>query len=62
MGESKEERRNPGMKFEVRDGRFAYPGQREILKNISLTAVPGSTITILGPNGAGKTTLPRDLL
>ena len=50
------------MKFEVRDGRFAYPGQREILKNISLTAVPGSTITILGPNGAGKTTLLRCML
>ncbi|MBR7058768.1 MAG: ABC transporter ATP-binding protein, partial [Stomatobaculum sp.] len=50
------------MEFEVRGGSFGYPGENEILKNISFTAGPGSAVTILGPNGAGKTTLLRCML
>ena len=50
------------MEFEVRGGSFGYPGENEILKNISFTAGPGSAVTILGPNGAGKTTLLRCIL
>ncbi|MBM3611262.1 MAG: ATP-binding cassette domain-containing protein [Alphaproteobacteria bacterium] len=40
---------------------FSYPslGQepREILKNVSFSAMPHEIISIMGPNGAGKTTL-----
>lgn len=47
------------MKLTVENGTFAYPGGKEILKNISLTADAGDVVAILGPNGAGKTTLLR---
>jgi len=35
---------------------------KQILKDISLTVLPGETVTVIGPNGAGKTTLLRILL
>ena len=50
------------MLFEVKNGCFGYPGENQILKNISFQAGPGSAVTILGPNGAGKTTLLRCML
>ena len=36
-------------------------GDREILREVSLTAQSGDTLALLGPNGAGKTTLLRSL-
>jgi ABC-2 type transport system ATP-binding protein len=32
-------------------------GEREALRNVSLTASRGELVTVIGPNGAGKTTL-----
>ena len=37
----------------------AYPGNREVLKDISLAFLPGAKIGVLGLNGAGKSTLLR---
>ena len=34
-------------------------GEKMVLKNISIEAVPGEIIALIGPNGAGKTTLIR---
>ncbi len=37
----------------------AFPGRREVLKDISLNFLPGAKIGVLGLNGAGKSTLLR---
>ncbi len=37
----------------------AYPGGREVLRNIWLSFLPGAKIGVLGANGAGKSTLLR---
>ena len=34
-----------------------FPGGRELLKNITLSFLPGAKIGVLGVNGAGKSTL-----
>src|SRR6187399_366715 len=36
-----------------------YGPERQILKDISLSFLPGAKIGVLGPNGAGKSTLMR---
>lgn len=36
---------------------FSYTKDKQILKNISLTAKKGQTIAIVGPTGSGKTTI-----
>src|SRR5687767_5261956 len=39
--------------------RKVVPPQREILRGIWLSFLPGAKIGVLGPNGAGKSTLLR---
>ena len=41
---------------------FGYDPDRIILKDVSLTAAPGSMVAIVGPTGAGKTTLVNLLM
>ena len=36
---------------------FAYEGDLDVLRNVSLHVQPGETIAIVGPSGGGKTTL-----
>ncbi|NJL82244.1 MAG: ABC transporter ATP-binding protein [Chloroflexaceae bacterium] len=36
---------------------FAYPKQREILRNLNLEIRTGERVGLIGPNGSGKTTL-----
>jgi len=47
--------------LEVKELSFDYR-EREILKDISFTAMAGDFLCILGPNGAGKSTLFRCIL
>lgn len=42
---------------ELDDVSFSYVPGKPILKNVSVTASPGSTVAIVGPTGAGKTTV-----
>lgn len=52
----------PGLAVELRDVRFSYGEEREVLKGISLYIAPGESIGIVGPSGSGKSTLLRLLL
>ena len=53
----------PGLRIELKDVRFKYPGSdREVLKGVSITAEPGSSIAVVGPSGSGKSTLLRLLV
>ena len=36
---------------------FSYNPERELIKDLSFVAEPGTTVAIVGPTGAGKTTL-----
>ena len=48
---------NPEGAVEFKDVVFGYTPKKTILKNLSVTADPGKTISIVGPTGAGKTTI-----
>jgi ATP-binding cassette ChvD family protein len=43
--------------FTMKDLRKVYPPNREVLKSIWLSFLPGAKIGVLGANGAGKSTL-----
>ncbi|MBI2963870.1 MAG: energy-dependent translational throttle protein EttA [Deltaproteobacteria bacterium] len=45
--------------FTMKDLRKVYPPNREVLKGIWLSFLPGAKIGVLGSNGAGKSTLLR---
>ncbi|RKT84686.1 ATP-binding cassette, subfamily C [Saccharopolyspora antimicrobica] len=43
----------------VRDARFSYREDREVLHGIDLTVPAGQRLVVVGPSGAGKSTLGR---
>lgn len=51
----------PG-RVEFRDVSFGYRAGTPVIRDVSLTAEPGSTVAIVGPTGAGKTTLVNLLM
>ena len=43
--------------IDVANVSFAYDGNLDVLRNVSLSVQPGETIAVVGPSGGGKTTL-----
>ena len=43
--------------IDVENVSFAYDGDLDVLRNVSLNVKPGETVAIVGPSGGGKTTL-----
>ena len=44
---------------EFRNVNFAYDPRTPILKDISFTVPPGSSVALVGPSGSGKSTIIR---
>lgn len=45
------------MRLEVRDLRYGYTPEREVVKGVSFTVQAGECVAVLGTNGVGKTTM-----
>jgi ATPase subunit of ABC transporter with duplicated ATPase domains len=48
---------NPQFVFHIHKLSKAYPGGKQVLKDINLSFFPGAKIGVVGLNGAGKSTL-----
>ncbi|MGI5154102.1 ABC transporter ATP-binding protein [Microbispora sp. CA-102843] len=46
-----------GHRVELRDVRFGYDADREVLRGIDLVLEPGTVTAVVGPSGSGKSTL-----
>jgi len=44
-------------RIDVEDVTFAYKGDLDVLRNVSLRIAPGETLGVVGPSGGGKSTL-----
>ncbi len=57
LGEAKRPQSPQDGSVEVEHVRFSYDGQKDALKDISLSIPSGRTVAFVGPSGGGKTTL-----
>ncbi len=57
LSEANRTKERKGSDLELRHIRFSYDGEKEVLRDISLTVPAGQTIALVGPSGGGKTTM-----
>eukprot|EP00798_Chlamydomonas_sp_ICE-L_P023171 gene23171-30381_t len=53
--------RKGGLRAELQDIKFGYNTERQILKGVSMTIEPGTSIALVGSSGSGKSTMLRML-
>lgn len=46
----------------VQDLSAGYPGEQNVIENVSFAVEPGERVGVLGPNGAGKSTLFKAII
>lgn len=57
LKETKHPKHPQNASVELESVHFSYDGEKEVLKDISLTIPAGQTVAFVGPSGGGKTTL-----
>ena len=57
LEETKHPKHPQNASVELESVHFSYDGEKEVLKDISLTIPAGETVAFVGPSGGGKTTL-----
>lgn len=57
LEETKHPKHPQNASVELKSVHFSYDGEKEVLKDISLTIPAGQTVAFVGPSGGGKTTL-----
>ena len=59
LKETKHPKHPQNASVELESVHFSYDGEKEVLKDISLTIPAGQTVAFVGPSGGGKTTVSR---
>lgn len=57
-----EDQKQPGVSVALRDARYSYQNDRQILKGINMSIRPGESVALVGSSGSGKSTLLRMIL
>ncbi|MDO4380757.1 MAG: ABC transporter ATP-binding protein [Clostridia bacterium] len=57
MSESKKLEKPKDSSVELKDVKFSYDGEHDVINGVSLKIEPGQTVAFVGPSGGGKSTL-----